>query len=572
MNDIQADTIVHGGEILTVDKATPRADFVAIKGTRIVGVGATREMVSFTGPETRFIDLGGRTAIPGMIDNHTHQLLAGLDSEGVYAKVNIATARSIEEIKQKIAHEVRRVGPGKWIGTSCMFRGALQEGRFPNRQDLDEVAPDNPVYIFQSGKNIITNTLGLKLAGIGSGTADPMGDINYPDGHIVRAPDGVPTGHLIAGAGDLARRRWWEALGQPMKKWDFLHFDQDTYVAALRAQMRILNSVGITGTRDMGTSLEEMTAYAELSKRGEVTLRTELIVGLPIRYVNIVEAEDLIKCYDGPAQEEASEWHRIGGFKFVLQNDGFWSHSPEKARILILAANRLGWTLAIHGPAMNDQAAWDRLMDVMEEANAERPLAGRRFSFEHWIGTRRPEHIARLREWGFTVATNPPLSYMGAGRSFRMHQALQEVRIAKASALSPMNHARQEWGLSLRDWIDAGLLVTGGSDCPATTYNPEQPLLGMYAARTQMSLAGELLPDQKATPEEALRMWTLNAAYSMSAEKQTGSLEVGKFADITVLTANPLTSSDEQLLNIRVSKTIVGGKIVFDDVKSAQAV
>jgi predicted amidohydrolase YtcJ len=208
----------------------------------------------------------------------------------------------------------------------------------------------------------------------------------------------------------------------------------------------------------------------------------------------------------------------------------------------------------------------------MEEANAERPLSGRRFSFEHWVGTRRPEHLARLREWGFSVAANPPLSYMGAGRSFRMHQALQEVRIAKASALSPMDHARQEWGLSLRDWIDAGLLVTGGSDCPATTYDPEHPLLGMYAARTQMSLAGQLLPHQKVTPEEALRMWTLDAAYSMSAEKQTGSLEVGKFADIAILDANPLTSSDEHLLDIKVSMTIVGGKAVFDAGVPVQAV
>ncbi|MFM0694593.1 amidohydrolase [Paraburkholderia graminis] len=563
MKNIQADTIIHGGEILTVDQANPRADFVAIQGSQIVGVGAS-DMEAFVGPQTRFIDLAGRTAIPGMIDNHTHQLLAGLDSEEAHAKVNIAASQSIEDIKKKIADEVRRVGPGKWIGTSCMFRGALQEGRFPNRHDLDEVAPDNPVYIFQSGKNIITNSLALKLAGIGPDTADPVGDINYSEGHIVRGADGIPTGHLIAGAGDLARRRWWESLGQPMKKWDFLYFDQDTYVAALRAQMRILNSVGITGTRDMGTSLEEIAAYGELAKRGEASLRTELIVGLPIRYVNIKEAEDLINRYEGPAQEEGNEWYRIGGFKFVLQNDGFWSHSPEKARILILAANRLGWTLAIHGPAMNDQAAWDHLMEVMEEAHAERPLNGRRFSFEHWVGTRRPEHLARLREWGFSVAANPPLSYMGAGRSFRMHQALQEVRIAKASTLSPMDHARQEWGLSLRDWIDAGLLVTGGTDCPATTYDPDHPLLGMYAARTQMSLAGELLPDQKVTPEEALRMWTLDAAHSMSAEKQIGSIEVGKFADIAILSGNPLTSSDEQLLNIKVAMTLVGGKTVFD--------
>jgi predicted amidohydrolase YtcJ len=564
MSNLKADIIVHGGTILTVNEKSPTADFIAITGSKIVGLGTIHEMDVYSSEETQFIDLSGKTAIPGMIDNHTHQLLAGLDSDQASAKVNIASAQSIEEIKQKIADEARRVGPGKWIGTSCMFRGALKEGRFPNRNDLDEVAPDNPVYIFQSGKNIIANSLALKIARIGADTPDPVGDPNYSEGHIVRDPQGVPTGHLIAGAGDLARRRWWEALDQPMKKWDFLHFDRKTYLSALRAQMRIFNSVGITATRDMGTSTEEMDAYFELASNEEATLRTELIVGLPIRYVGIAEAEEMIQRYEGYQQGEWSEWCRVGGFKFVLQNDGFWSHSPEKARVLILAANRLGWTLAIHGPAMNNQAAWDRLMEVLEEANNERPLAGRRFSFEHWIGTKRPEHLARLRDWGFTVAANPPLSYMGAGRSFRMHQALQEVRISKASPLSPMDHARQEWGLALRDWIDAGLLVTGGSDCPATTYSTEQPLLGMYAARTQMSLAGELLSGQYVTPEEALRMWTLDAARSMSAEERIGSLEVGKFADIAVLTANPLTATDDQLLDIKVAMTLVGGKVVFN--------
>ena len=556
-----ADTIIHGGPILTVDRQGSVAEALAIKDGRIAAVGKAADMRALAGDSTEFIDLGGAVAIPGMTDNHTHQLLAGLDSG---AKVNIAAAKSIAEIKERIAAEVRRVGPGKWIGTSCMFRGALEDGRFPNRHDLDEVAPHNPVYIFQSGKNIIANSLALQMADIDKGTPDPVGDPNVSEGHIVRDDRGEPTGHLIAGAGDMARRRWWQALGQPMKKWDFLHFDNGHYVAALESQMRVFNAAGITATRDMGVSAEEMDAYFELAGTGRATVRTDLIVGLPMRYVDIAAAEQMLATYAGRPQGDWGEWLRIGGFKFVLQNDGFWSHPPAKARVLMQAANRLGWTLAIHGPAMWDAEAWDRLMEVLIEADGENPLAGRGFSFEHWIGTSRPEHLQRLRDWGFTVAPNPPLSYFGAGRSYRMHEALQQVRIAKQSPYSPLEHARREWGLSIRNWIDAGMIVSGGTDCPATSYDPERPLLGMYVARTQDSLAGEMLGDQKVTAEEALRMWTIEGARSMGAADRFGSLEAGKLADIVILSGNPLAVGNEELLKIRVLRTIVGGKTVSE--------
>ncbi len=552
--------ILDGGRVLTLDDDARSPEAVAVLGDRIIAVGSSRDVRELAGSDTRVIDLAGRTVIPGMIDNHTHYILAGLDSPEAGVRVNIAQSRSISDQLALIANKVATLAPGEWVITSCMYRGPLAEGRFPNRHDLDAVSPDNPVYVFQSGKNIIVNSAALRLAGIEDTTPDPT----EPEGHIVRDASGRPTGHLIAGAADLARSRWWARDGLPPKMWDFPYYGEDTLIRAIEAQGRTYLSCGIVGVRDMGLAPHELHAYQAAREQGRLPVRVDAVLGLPTRYLTTEEVERRITDYFGPRSGFGDEWLRIAGLKLVVQNDGWWAYSREKLRSVVRLANRRGWSIAFHVSSGDAPEATELVLDILEEADRERPLAGRFFSFEHGLGLTRPEHIARTQALGLVVAANPLLSHFGAGRTLAMHDAIGISRVTKSNAADARAAASADWGLALRAWHDAGILVTGGTDNPAVVYDPEHPLKGIHVAVTGETMAGVLAPGQQVTRLEALRMWTVNNARAMGQEASRGTLRAGKLADLVVLSGDYLACSDDELADLRVDLTIVGGEIAYE--------
>lgn len=557
---LSPDLVLHSGKVVTVDRDFSVADAVAVYDGRFVAVGRNTAIKDMAGPGTRVIDLDGRCVIPGLMDNHVHFLLAGLDAPEVGAKVNIATLQSIDQILGALADRVHQTRPGQWIGTSCMYRGALREGRFPTRHDLDRVAPDRPVYIFQSGKNVIANSYALRLASIDRNTPDPA----EPEGYIVRDENGEPTGHLIAGAADQARKRWWQHLGQPVKKWDFLYFDQETQIRAIEAQSKIYHQCGIVGVRDMGVSPDEMDAYVQAERQGRLKIRTDVILGLPARYMSTAEVVDAIGRYFGPKQDLGSDLLTLGGLKMVVVNDGWWAYSHDKIHAMIATANRLGWRLNIH---INTGGAGDStevVLTALEQADKERPIAGRRFSFEHGFGLYDPDHYERTRRLGVIIGANSLLAYYASARSFHMHQVMEQVRIAKMTESDPWKRTVRDWGLPLRSWFDAGLVVTGGSDNPAVVYDPERPLLNLYGSLTGETLVGRLLPGEELSREQTLRMFTINNAYAVFKEHVRGSIEVGKLADLVVLEDDILTCPPERLKDMQVLMTFVGGELVYD--------
>jgi hypothetical protein len=554
------DLILYNGKIVTVDSDFSVQEAVAIYDGKFVALGNSSAMKELAGRNTRLVDLQGRCVVPGQYDNHVHSILAGLDALGGKAKIDIAKLPSIEEILNAISERVKTTPAGQWIGTSCMYRGALKEGRFPNRDDLDKVSPNHPVYIFQSGKNVIANSYALKLAGIDRNTQNPV----EPEGWIARDADGNPTGHLIAGAGDMARKAWWEKAGQPIKKWDFMHFDQAMQIEAIEAQQAIYHSCGVVGIREMGVSIAELDSFIEARRQGRLKMRSDIILGLPLRYMAQAEIERSIDAYFGPKQHLGDEMLKIGGIKLVVVNDGWWAYSREKLHYMIQKFNRHGWNMAIHVNTGGGEEPAEVVLNCLEEANKANPIDGRRFTFEHGFGLGNPAQVQRAKALGIVFGANPLLAYYASARSMRMNEIMTQVRIAKLVEADPWNRTVRDWGLPLRDWFDAGVKVTGGTDNPAVVYTPDQPFLCQYSALTGATLAGTLMPGQQITREEMLRMFTINNAYSRWQENILGSIEPRKLADLVVLDKDILTCTDEEVKDIQVLQTYVGGELVFE--------
>lgn len=554
------DLVLTNAKIVTVDGDFSVVEAMAVYDGKVVALGSSGEMSNLVGPGTTVRDLGGRCVVPGQMDNHVHFLLAGLDALGGEAKVDIATSQSIEEILREIGQRAAVTPKGEWIGTSCMYRGALAEGRFPTRHDLDRITTEHPVYIFQSGKNVIVNTMALELAGITADTPNPT----EPEGWIVRDEDGQPTGHLIAGAADMARKRWWERLGQKVKKWDFLYFDLNTKIRALAAQQEIYHACGVVGVREMGVSPDELEAFVEAHRRGILKTRTDVLLGLPARYLKTDEVVESVNRYFGPQQHLGDSMLKLGGIKLVVVNDGWWAYSQEKVRTLIHTYNRLGWNMAIHINTGGADESTELVISTLEEADKENPIAGRRFSFEHGFGLMQPDHIARAARLGVVFGANPLLAYYAAARSMRMNEIMEQVRIAKMSEKDAWKRTVRDWGMPLRDWLDAGLKVTGGSDNPAVVYDTDRPFLSQYSALTGNTMGGTLLEGQELTREQMLRMYTINNAYSCWQEDIRGSLEVGKLADFVVLDRDILECPTESVAELKVLATYVGGELVFE--------
>jgi len=531
-----ADFVLYNGKIVTVDGGFSIARAVAIRGERFVAVGDDARVRGLAGAKTRQIDLGGRTLIPGLMDGHLHNAGGG-------PGVDLSRARSIDELLAAVRARAAAASPGEIIVSNSDWHEAqLKEKRLPHRRELDRVAPNHPVVLVRGGHEFILNSAALGRWNISRGTASP------PGGEIGHDADGELNGELVDTARGLVK------LPPPPK----------ITPEGIAAQMRLLNSVGLTSVRIPGSFqfggdiVSPYRMFQELKAKGQLTMRVNYLMRI-FDFSSVDKVRATIASWN-VRPDEGDEWLRIGGMK-TLVDGGFEGGNMREPyaepygrggkfrgiqvvpsadyNAVVLELNRQGWRVATH--AVGD-AAVDQVLAAYESADKERSIRDRRWAIEHlFIG--RPDHYPRIRALGVVVS------------------AQDHLYLAAPSMANYWGRARAEQVTPVRTFLDEKLLVAGGTDSPVIPYNP---FWAMYHFITRDTISdGVYGAGQRITREEALRIYTINNARLTFEENIKGSIEPGKLADLVVLSADFLTVPERAIPSIKPLATMVGGRFVY---------
>jgi predicted amidohydrolase YtcJ len=541
-----ADLLLRNGKIVTLNSTAPVAQALAARGDRIVWVGANGEARRWIGPQTRVIDLGGKLAIPGFIEGHGH--FTGL---GEYRLgLDLREARTWEEIVARVARAAQDARPGDWI----VGRGWHQskwdhapepnvEG-FPLHASLSRAAPNNPVLLTHaSGHAVFVNGRALEAAGITRDTPNPAG------GEILKDTRGEPTGLLRETAQELASRAYgtWQAKRSESER-----------RATLRRAIELASdeslSKGITSFEDAGSPMSVVDVFREMARSGELRLRLwvmlrgsnqELGPNLD-RYRIIGEGDNhltvrAIKHYMDGALGSRGAW-LLEPYADQPESRGFNTEDPAEIRRAAELAIEHGYQLCVH--AIGDRANRETL-DIYEQVFREHPdQKDLRWRIEH------AQHLS--------AADIPRFGKLG------VIAAMQGVHCTSDAPFVIDRLGRERAAEGAYVWqklMRSGAVVGNGTDAPVEDVSP---LASYYASVSRRLKDGSrFFPDQRMSREEALRSYTINNAYAAFEEKLKGSLEVGKLADVTVLTRDILTVPEEQIPSAEVAYTIVGGKVAY---------
>jgi predicted amidohydrolase YtcJ len=525
------DLVLFNGKVITVDRDFSIHEAVAIIGDRIMAVGNDDQMKTVAGPATRMIDLKGRTVMPGLMDNHLHGAGGG-------PGVDLSRARSIADLNAALDARVRASRPGDVIVSNGDWHEAqLKEQSLPLRDDLDRVAPQNPIVLVRGGHEYILNSAALSLWGITESTPQPAG------GRITKYDNGRLNGELVDTAKALVR------LPPSPPRTPQQQIDDRA------ADYKKLNEAGLTSIRHPGISIAEYRMLQEMQKQGQLSIRINALLRPAISASGI----DPALAASGIKQNEGDEQLRIGGIKLAVDGGfegglmrelyekpwdengtyrGLQTIETERYTAAVRELNRQDWRVATH--AVGD-AAIDLVLNAYDKANADRSIVGRRWSIEHaFIGRR--DQLQRMKALGIAIS------------------AQSHLFLAGPSLVKYWGQTRAAITTPVKMYLDAQLPVSSGTDAPVVPY---PPLWTIYHFITRDTISGGVLgADQRVSRPDALRMATINNAWLNMEERTKGSLEPGKLADLLILDEDPLTCPEPRLRDAKVLTTMVGGKVV----------
>ncbi len=554
-----ATLVLRHGKIITVDRAFSLAEAVAIDGDTILHVGSSAEMQPFIGPETHVVDLRGASVIPGLIDTHAH-----MDREGLKDLfLSLTGAQSVPQIVDIIAREVAGKQPGEWVMTAPLgtppyhfdVSTMLAENRVPTRWDLDAVSPENPVYIqaiwgYWGWPPLVSvlNSRALELCGVDRRTRPPWEGVEIlKDGH------GEPTGIIL------------EHNFVPTVEFTLLEQTPRLTIAqraqGLAISMRRYAAAGTTSVYEgHGIDPDLMLAYKRLWREGAMTVRSHLLFTPPQTPTDTFRAQVEDWARIGSSSGIGDDWLRVGGISFQLSGNrtvaelrrrakpytGWAGHyhepvSPEQLRELVVIAAQSDLRVCVLADQVSNV---DAVLSAFEEAERCVGIHDRRYVIQHLqFATRR--QLDRMKALGLVVGVHPNNHIWKRGKRHLTPEGRQQI-----DRVTP-----------IRDLIDSGIPVTIETDG-----SPIEMLHALWVllARRERETGQLIAPQQRISRPEALRAATIHGAYLTFEEHQKGSIEPGKWADLAVLEEDLLSVPEDDIKDMVVRMTIVGGRIVHE--------
>jgi predicted amidohydrolase YtcJ len=529
-----ADVIVTNARIYTVDDGRPRAEAMAIRGGRVAFVGSLRGANALRGPQTRSVDAGGATIIPGIADAHVH--LLGLGQ--ALRTVSLVGARSYDEVIARIAAKARELPAGTWITGRGWDQNDWPDTRLPSHEALSRAVPNHPVAVVRvDGHASLVNAAAMRIAGLTSASTDPDG------GKIERLANNEPSGVLID-----------RAMGLVSSKIPPASHDQirDATLAAIRET----HKYGLTSVHDAGVDAQVIDVYEELAKAGQYTLRNYVMIRQDdsslARYFRRGPQSGL---YDGKLWIRAIKISADGalGSRGAALLDPY-SDEPTRTGLVLTSQARIK-DVAVRalraGFQLNVHAIGDRgnriVLDAFEIAFREVPLADHRFRVEH-AQILHHEDIPRFAELDVIP------SMQSTHQTSDMYWAPNRL-----------GYSRSLGGYAWRSLLNTGVIIPNGTDFPVEDVDP---LKTFHSAVTRQDAnnwpTGGWFPDQRMTRDEALKSMTIWPAIAAFQEKDLGSLAAGKYADFVVLDRDIMTIAPEQILGTTVLSTWVAGRPVYE--------